>query len=791
MARVTTGNNGRQVPTEGATCEQACNAVIAYPLQHGQDIIVRVGSSWQEAVIIKAPKGGSAATVAVVDKVTWKERRVLLADVAIRATAAKSFHRNPEAVAAARAKAIAARAARALRRAQVGNKNPRCSAVHSPTSKGGVLFGKSVLAQLKSATQCVAAPKRGFELRPSMCRPAEAGLEVKELLKVDKALHAKVDGGELPGVINVVFRKGMLAHLDCYGYADLERKTPMKPDTIVRLYSMTKCIASVALCICVESGLLQLEDEVSKYIPAFTNMKVRRDGAEETETAQRPITVLHLLTHTSGLGSGPMLADEPDGEGEERFIPLIRRAGLGRTNPTDPEAILSLEHWCSELAKIPLRSQPGEEWFYSYSHDVAGRVVEVVTGVSLDVFVEESVCKPLGMHDTSFNIPEEKWDRVAGIYRRVEVEQSDKGKEDDKDDKSEDKEEHEDENEEGAAAGEGEHEGEGENDDNKCENEEKEADRDNAEKDEADGSKDGNEGSEEDRTVYKWQRLDNPDLKGNEWISGNACPILSAGGSVDGLTGGLASTAADYSRFCMMLLGKGSLDGVRILKPETVQLLTTNQLPRATGGQNDVWAFGSAGMGFCLIGAVSIAHPDLDPALRPPEYGWGGMAGTAWTNDPKEEFSLLSFSLTAFDLTTEEELRAGVRAAIAKFDEKTPRRPQLDAVDQMEDDDDASTVDQTPPAKRARTPVAKRAYSPSPEDESDASAPKRRQTELEIQLGSEDASLDSSKCVAMDETVMARVAAHGSANQAVGKPQFGDASQPVRSPQPPLTPDSQ
>jgi len=176
------------------------------------------------------------------------------------------------------------------------------------------------------------------------------------------------------------------------------------------------------------------------------------------------------------------------------------------------------------------------------------------------------------------------------------------------------------------------------------------------------------EEAEEEGQPSMLKRLDEPELSKNEWIEGNQSPILAGGGSVDSMTGGIVSTAADYARFCLMLLGNGELGGARVLQPATVEMLTTNQLPAATGSQ-DCWTFGAPGTGFGLVGSVSVAHPELDAALRPGEYGWGGMAGTAWTNDPAEDFMLLSFSLVAFDVTSEEELRAGVRAAIAAFDE--------------------------------------------------------------------------------------------------------------------------
>eukprot|EP00931_Biecheleriopsis_adriatica_P008267 TRINITY_DN109481_c0_g1_i1.p1 TRINITY_DN109481_c0_g1~~TRINITY_DN109481_c0_g1_i1.p1 ORF type:complete len:688 (-),score=160.89 TRINITY_DN109481_c0_g1_i1:32-2047(-) len=513
-------------------------------------------------------------------------------------------------------------------------KRPQHKGCISVVTKNGMrehhLQANDIALPLGSKTRHVATPMQparcrqgNWTLDKALCRYKKAGIDTKVMRETDAELHKKVDEGEAPGVISVVFRRGALAHFDCYGYADLERKVPLRGDTIVKLYSMTKCIISVAAAMCMEDGLIKLDDPVSKYIPAFANLQVKMDGGDLVP-AERPVTVLHLLTHTAGLGYGPMLGDDPDGETEERFVPLIGRAGMARSSPQDPNAVTTLEQWCQELAKIPLQNQPGTEWFYSYSHDVAGRVIEVATGQSLDTFLQMRVLGPLGMSDTGFEISHDKWHRTAGMYRRNEV-PSPKAAE----------------AEAAAAADAG-----------------------------AQETTDTVQGEEkEPETVYELNRIDSAKAESNEWLAGNASPILSGGGSVDAMTGGLVSTAADYSRFCLMLLRKGELDGVRLLKPETVELLCANHLPRATG-KDDVWAFGTPGVGFSLLGSVSVEHPELDEALRPGEYGWGGMAGTAWTNDPKEDFFLLSFSLTAFDLTTEEVLRAGVRSAISAFDKR-------------------------------------------------------------------------------------------------------------------------
>lgn len=511
-----------------------------------------------------------------------------------------------------------------------------------------------------------------LRMLPELCRPSKAGLCSKVLKKTDKALHAKVDNNEIPGVVSVVYRRGHLAHLDCYGYADLARKVPLRPDSIVRLYSMTKCIVSVVAAQCVEDGLLQWLDPVSKYIPAFADAKVKTEDGELVP-AERPMTVLQLLTHTSGLGYGPMLGDDADGDNEGRFLPLINRANLGRTSPESPEAVRSLEQWVDEIAKIPLQSHPGTEWIYSYSHDVVGRVLEVATGQRLDTLLQERLLGPLKMVDTAFEIPKEKWDRCAGMYRKIEVEQAPSVATQTSQEPESPPSEAADQGEKSAAS--------------------------------KNASQAGDTAADKEPT-FILKRLDGDTIETHEWMAGNTSPILAGGGSVDSMTGGLVSTAVDIFRFCLMLLRKGELDGVRVLKTETVDWLISNQLPLATG-KDDVWCFNNPGTGFSPLGSISVEHPDLDPTLRAPEYGWGGMAGTAWTNDPKEDFLLLSFSLVAFDLTTEEVLRAGVRHAIQRYAERKAESALKKAADSSTEPQEASAKGQLAMPRRYPAKLAK------------------------------------------------------------------------------------
>jgi len=437
-------------------------------------------------------------------------------------------------------------------------------------------------------THVVCNGKQRFErayplsLQPSGAQARSDDVDEGVLDKTLALLRGRVDRGEVPGMINYIFKAGSVLRLDSYGFADLERKIPMRPDTIVPLYSMSKCVISIAVMVLIERRQLSLDAPLKDFIPAFANVVIARKRAKPA-LCHNPITILHLLTHTSGIGYGPMLNWEADAA-ELPYMPLVRRCKLGRTNPSHPRALSSLALWCDELAKIPLRFQPGTDWLYGYNHDILGRVIEVASGQTLGEFLKEHIFEPLAMPDTQFAVPKDKRARLGGFYFH----------------------------------------------------------------------------DEENNSLI---RIDDGDVV-SPWVEGSTAQILAGGGSVDSEFGGLLSTVLDFSRLCRMLLGNGILDGVRLLTPGSVQLLTTNQLPRATGKLN-VWCQSKPGVGFGLMGgSVSVAHPELGSDLCPGEYGWGGMAGSAWTADPAEDFLLISFTLVAFDLSTEEQLRAGLRHAL-------------------------------------------------------------------------------------------------------------------------------
>jgi CubicO group peptidase (beta-lactamase class C family) len=236
----------------------------------------------------------------------------------------------------------------------------------------------------------------------------EAGFDPARLRRIDAYFERYVEDGRLPGFQLVVSRRGHVVHHHCFGNRDVESGLPVVHDTIWRIYSMTKPITSVALMMLVEEGRLLLTDPVSDYIPAFGESRVWRSGSVVkpiTEPVTEPMLVWHLLTHTAGLTYGFLYQSPVDD--------LYRRAGYEWGVPKGT----TLEQACEAWARFPLLFQPGTEWNYSVATDVVGRLVEVLSGQSLDEFVERRILAPLGMRDTAFFAPDEKHDRLAALYQ--------------------------------------------------------------------------------------------------------------------------------------------------------------------------------------------------------------------------------------------------------------------------------------------------------------------------------------------------------------------------------------
>jgi CubicO group peptidase (beta-lactamase class C family) len=237
--------------------------------------------------------------------------------------------------------------------------------------------------------------------------PSDAGFDLTRLARIDRHFEKYVDDGRLPGWQIVVSRGGEVVHSSTYGTRDIDSGAPWEADTIVRMYSMTKPVASVAAMMLYEEGAFQLKDPVADYIPAFAGTEVFRSGSilkPITEPQIEPMRIWHLLTHTSGLTYGFHNSHAVDA--------IYRKNGFEWGYPPGED----LEAICNRWAALPLVFQPGTSWNYSVATDVVGRIVEIVSGMPLDEFVRSRITEPLKMTDTDFWVPDEQSDRVARLY---------------------------------------------------------------------------------------------------------------------------------------------------------------------------------------------------------------------------------------------------------------------------------------------------------------------------------------------------------------------------------------
>ena len=375
-----------------------------------------------------------------------------------------------------------------------------------------------------------------------MVAPEEVGVSAEHLERIRPVMQSYVDDGNLPGFLTVVARRGKIVHFETIGMRDIENNKPIAADTIFRIHSMSKPITSVAVMMLYEEGHFQLNTPVSKFIPEFKNMKVYNEDQTEILDAKNEVTIKHLLTHTAGLTYG---------WGGEPVDKRYRESNMFERGAT-------LADMAKKLTTIPLVHEPGERWTYGVSTDVLGYLVEVVSRMPFEEFLQTRLFGPLGMVDTAFSVPLEKLDRFAALYEL---------------------------NKEGGMKG------------NKKKSKEMKSD------------KDGK---------MKLGRVEkDPPLKNGE------VRFFPGGG------GGLVSTAPDYMRFCQMLLNGGELEGVRILKTETVELM---RYPH-----HDGWF----GLGFSIVNDKESKDTDAKEPKDTPEstgsYSWGGAAGTIFWIDPEKE----------------------------------------------------------------------------------------------------------------------------------------------------------
>ena len=234
-------------------------------------------------------------------------------------------------------------------------------------------------------------------------RPEDEGFSPERLAYIDKFYSEKIDHGDLAGIVTLVSCHGKIVHFSALGYADVDKRTKMQKDTIFRLYSMTKAIASTALMTLYEQGHFQIDDPISKYLPEFANLRVLRtpDGPlDETVALERPPTIHDIMRHTAGFTHGLS---------SDKFDEQYTKANLLGVD-------LTLDEMMKGLAKIPLRYQPGTRFEYSVGPDVQARLVEVFSGVPFDQYLQKNIFDPLGMRDTSFWLGPDKADRLAAVH---------------------------------------------------------------------------------------------------------------------------------------------------------------------------------------------------------------------------------------------------------------------------------------------------------------------------------------------------------------------------------------
>lgn len=371
------------------------------------------------------------------------------------------------------------------------------------------------------------------------------GFATTRLQRIDDHFRRYVDDGRLAGWQVMVSRRGDIAHHSTYGVRSFENKEPFAEDTVVRLYSMTKPLTTIAAMQLVEQGLVQLKDPVAKFIPAFSATPVYRSGSVQkpmTEPQTLPMLVWHLMTHMSGLTYGFHNTHPVDA--------MYRNQGFEWGQPEDIDLAACCERW----AQLPLVFQPGTEWNYGISTDVLGRIVEVVSGLDLEEYFQQHILGPLGMTDTSFYIDDaNRKSRLAELY------------------------------------------------------------------------------------------IPHPETgvatPAPTFLRRPERPSMLSGG------GGLYGTAADYMRFCQMILNGGALDGERVIGRHTLDYMGKNHLP----GNVDLEAIGRplfaesafVGVGFGLGFSVVIDAAASKVPSTTGEMAWGGAASTAFWVDPAEDLAVV------------------------------------------------------------------------------------------------------------------------------------------------------
>jgi CubicO group peptidase (beta-lactamase class C family) len=256
-------------------------------------------------------------------------------------------------------------------------------------------------------TDGVNAAMPASALTPTTASPASAGMSETALRRIDDHLKRRyLDAGRFAGTQILVYRRGAIVHSEVAGFADLERKVPVKHDTLFRIYSMTKPLTSVAFMMLFEEGRVALDEPVAKYIPQWKDLGVFQAGIAApylTKPPTRPMQIVDLLRHTSGLTYGFQNRTNVDAAYRDKKVGEVEKSGTMQTMIDD-------------LAGIPLEFSPGDGWNYSVSTDVVAYLVEQISGQPFEQFLRQRILDPLGMKDTGFHVPPEKAQRLAACY---------------------------------------------------------------------------------------------------------------------------------------------------------------------------------------------------------------------------------------------------------------------------------------------------------------------------------------------------------------------------------------
>ena len=265
--------------------------------------------------------------------------------------------------------------------------------------------------RLAVVTACAAVAVATLTTRPRaaedlpMASPETVGMSSERLARVDEYFQRFIDDNQIAGAVALVARHGKVVHHSAVGWKHKEADLPMTTDAIFTMMSMTKPIVSAGLMMLFEEGRFRLDDPIADWIPEYADhMVIEREGPSQRRVVEaRPVTIRHVLTHTSGLTLNPNNAGLS--EADRRHV----------TN--DGEPIATIGERVARAARIPGAFHPGDYWQYGSSTDYVAVLVEKISGMPIDAFLKERIFEPLGMEDTFYNVPREKVDRVAAVYR--------------------------------------------------------------------------------------------------------------------------------------------------------------------------------------------------------------------------------------------------------------------------------------------------------------------------------------------------------------------------------------